>query len=576
MARPRNRPEPTDPKGRFEQYIQDVISGRRVTGLLEKQAVRRHLKDLKRSRRSGIYFDEDLATRACNFFPLLKHTDGEWAGQPFELKPLQLFIVWCLFGWRRVKDGMRRYRRAFLSMARGNGKTYFAAVLTLLLFAFDCPPEPRAECFAAATTKKQARQVWGDVKALVEARPELKQLIRIFANVMTVPATGATFEPLGGVGKSADGKRPHLIICDELHAWMDEHRELWDKLTTAMGKRRQPLFLIITTAGSDESELWEEQYDLAVKILDPKVAFNLDDWFVMICEIDEGDKWYDEKIWPKSNPLMNDGVIKIDELRSLAKIAREDPVEKNNFLRYRCNTKVTALTKLISSDLWARGGGKLPDLKDLTGRGGFDWGWKDDLAAMALTFPLDRVAVGDELLRSYATLCQAFIPESTKRNLAEEPWAGWIAGGWLKVTAGETTDTAAIYGQLAEWQELYGIRSWAMDPNNCREFGSRIQAEYGIEPFWFGQTHGRYNEPTRELITAVRERRFFHGDNPLLAWSMQNIIASTDSRGYIKPEKRKSKEKIDPACAVIMSLSECLFGEREAASFYDSHEFEAG
>lgn len=534
-----------------------MLSGRRIAGKLERAAVARHVRDLKHAKRRGLYFDEEVATRSCRFFGLIKNTDGEWAGKPFDLKPIQRFIVWSLTGWRRLKDGTRRYRRAFISMARGNGKTYFMALLTVLLWAFDVPMEPRAEAYACATAKEQAHQVYDDVAALIEANPNLKELIKVWATRMTIPRTGGKFMALSGTGKAADGKRPHLVILDELHAFREEHRALWDKLTTAMGKRRQPLFAIITTAGDDESELWEEQYDLAVSIVDPDVDFELDDWFVFICEIDEGDDPFDEANWPKANPLLHDGVIKIDELRSLAKIAKWNPVEKNNFLRYRCNTKVTSLAKLISSELWARGRGALPELAGMSCHGGYDGGWKDDLAALSLVFPLEG--------RRFALISQCFIPGTTKRNLAAEPWATWIRDGWLTVTPGESTDMTAVYHQVEVWQELYGIRSWAMDPNNCREFGSRMVSD-GFNSFWFGQNHGKYNEPTRELVAALRERRIIHGDNPLLGWAMQNVIASTDSRGYIKPEKKRSKDKIDPACATIMALSECLFAEVEAES----------
>jgi phage terminase large subunit-like protein len=554
---------PATPAGQVAQYCDDVLEGRRVAGRLERAAVRRHVTDLKTAKRRGLYFDEEIATRSCQFFGLINNTDGEWAGQPFDLKPIQRFIVWSLFGWRRASDGMRRFRRAFLSMARGNGKTYFAAALTLLLFAFDFPVEPRAECYAAATTRDQARQVFNDVKAIVEANPALRDLIQILKTNLSITRTGAKFEPLGGVGKVADGKRPHLIICDELHAWMEEHRDLWDKLTTAMGKRRQPLFVIITTAGSDESELWEEQYDIAVRVVDPDSPFELDDWFVFICEIDEGDDPFDERVWPKANPLLADGVIKIDEIRSLAKIARENEVEKNNFLRYRCNTKVTSLARLITAELWARGAGELPDLEDHAACGGIDLGWRDDLCAMALTFPLESVVVGDEQRRRYAFLCQCFIAERNKRNLADEPWASWIRDGWLTVTPGETTDMRSVYALADEWQRRFAIKSWAMDPNNCREFGTRMVNEHGTDAFWFGQSAGKYNEPTREMLAALRDGRVLHGNNPLLAWSMQNVVVSTDSRGYIKPEKRKSNEKIDAACAQLMSLSEILYCEPE-------------
>lgn len=558
------------------KYIKDVLNGRRVAGRLEIAAVKRHQADLKHARKRGLRFDEKLASQACDFFPLLKHTDGEWADQPFELKPFQRFIVWCLFGWVRISDGMRRFRQAFIQLGRGNGKSPFAAALLLLVWAFDSPIEQRAEAYTAATKMDQARIVFDQSKLYVQQCPGLRQLIGVFKAALTVPHTNSTLRILGQDSKNTDGLRPHVVCLDELHAWQERHRDLWGKITTAMGKRRQPLLLIITTAGDDESELWEEKYDLCCQIVDPDSPVDADDWFVFIAEIDDEDNPFDENCWPKANPMLCEGVVKIDHLRNMAALAKHDPVIKKEFIRYHLDKRVTAATKLFSRELWAGGGDELPNLAGRECHAGFDWGWKDDLAALALVFPLETVAVGGNdtegpiFKSTYAAIVQAWIPRETPRDLTAEPWASWIRDGYLTVTAGNTTDTAAIYAYVREVNSLYAIKTIAMDPNNCREFGSRVQPEFGIEPFWFGQNHGKYNEPTRELIAALNEGRFCHGDNPLLAWCAGNVIGSTDSRDYVKPEKKRSKDKIDPMCALIMGLSECLFAEREQPSVFAS------
>lgn len=566
QARSKRRKTPTTHREWIEQYIEDVLGGHRVVGKLERQAVERHVRDLKNAKKKGWRFDEAIATRACNFFLLLKHTSGEWKGKPFQLKSVQLFIVWCLCGWRRVGDGLRRYRRAMISMARGNGKTAFAAGLTILLFGFDTPTEWRAEAYTTCCDKALARRCFDDIQATIEANEDLRPLFKIFAHSIAMPRIGGVLKPLSGLGKNKDSLRPHVVICDELHAWREEHKDLWEKLTSAMGKTRQPLFLIITTEGDEESDLWNEQYDLAVDLLDPACALELDDWFVMICQLDEEDDPFDEQNWPKANPLLADGLVKIDFLRSEAAAAQHKPEGKNKFLRYYCNRKVTSTSKLITPALWARGNGPLPDLLQKTCHAGFDWGWRDDLAALALVFPIEAVSVHGEPRWLYATVVDCWIPRGTKRDLSAEPWASWIAGGWLRVTHGDTTDTAAIYARMGELVQLYGIRTIAMDGNNAREFGSRVQGEFGIDPWYFGQTHGKYNEPTRELLGALREDRFLHGGNPLLAWSACNVMASVDSRDYVKPEKKRSKDKIDPFCAVTMGLSECLFTPPEQQS----------
>jgi phage terminase large subunit-like protein len=569
---PQRKSYPATPAGVVQRYIDDVQSGRRVAGRHEKQAVLRHLNDLKKRGKKWKYrFDEELATQACNFFPLLKLTDGEYADDPFELKPFQAFIVWSVFGWVRISDRMRRYRYALIELARGNGKTPFLAGIALLCFAFDNPPEPRAECYAAATTQEQAdRQFFDDLKAFIGINPQLAEMLEVHPGCINLPATGAKFSCLSSDGSVADGLRIHFAAIDEFHEWVGKkHRKLWGKLKTAMGKRRQPLIVIITTAGSDESDLWLEVYEGAVKVVDQSNKIEQEDLFVFICEIDDGDDPFDEKVWAKANPMLEFGVVKIDHLRSMANEATWNPTTKHDLVRYHCNKRITTAIKLIPPELWARGNEELPDLEGKQCHGGFDWGWKDDLAALALVFPLGGQHIGSEWRRRYATIVDAWIPEGTARDLSEEPWATWIEEGVLRVTPGVSTDTSAIYQRLDELRRTYGIATIAMDGNNAREFGSRIVTEFGMEAYYFGQNHGKYNEPTRELVQALKDDRFIHGGNPLLAWSAGNVVGSQDGRGYVKPEKDRSQDKIDPMCAVIMGLSEVLYTPLEGPSIYE-------
>ena len=107
-----------------QQYIDDVLSGKILACREHKAAVQRHVDDLKRAKKkhSPIYFDQDLAEIAIEFMPLLSLTTSQWAGKPFIPEPWQMFVVWSLFGWRRSSDGTRRYREAYITVARGNGK----------------------------------------------------------------------------------------------------------------------------------------------------------------------------------------------------------------------------------------------------------------------------------------------------------------------------------------------------------------------------------------------------------------------------------------------------------------------
>lgn len=121
-------------------YAEAVITGDIPTGLLVRQACERHLRDIETGHERGLTFDDDAAEHAISFFPLLRHSKGEWAGEPFQLEPWQEFIVGSLFGWKRA-DGLRRFRTAYISVARKNGKSTLVAGTGLYLAFFDGEPE---------------------------------------------------------------------------------------------------------------------------------------------------------------------------------------------------------------------------------------------------------------------------------------------------------------------------------------------------------------------------------------------------------------------------------------------------
>jgi phage terminase large subunit-like protein len=558
-----------DSKPEVEEYIEGVLSGRIIASKLVKAAAQRHLDDLKNGEARGLYFNEESANYHINFFPCIKHTTGEYAGEPFELRAFQKFIIWVLFGWKRVSDDMRRFRFAFISMARGNGKSPFVAALLLMLFAADDPPEPRAQVYSFATKEKQARIVWEEAYEQVGTSPVLESMITRLKSNMNDPSTGSKFEPSGSDSKVSDGWIIHGAGIDELHAWSERHRGLFEKIETAMGKRRQPMAVIITTAGDDQSDIWQEVYDFCVQVVNRDSDVESDQHFVFIAEIDREEPCeacggngcgacgmsgalpinaLDEKYWAMANPMLLEphSPVKIDHLRTMANAARIQPVARNKFLRYHANQLVASFYRLISPELWAKGNGSLTITDGMTCYAGFDWGWRNDLAALAMLFPMGN--------RTYQVKVQCWIPEECKRDLSREPWATWIRLGLLSVTQGDTTDVDAIYQYMADAVKRYEIKGLAYDPNNAREFSTKCVNEWGIATYDFWQTCRRYNEPTRELLTAMQEKRLLHGGNPLLAWCAGNLCVREDSNEYIMPAKSKSADKIDPCVSTIMAL----------------------
>jgi len=202
----------TDPVG---NYARAVLKGKIVAGELVKLACRRHLDDLEHGPWRGLRFDRKDALDAIDFFPLLHHSQGEWAGGPFILQPWQSFIIGSLFGWKRA-DGTRSFRTAYNEVARKNGKSTLSAGVGLYLF--DGDGEPGAQVFTAATKRDQARIVHSEAVRMVKASSALRSHIRVFKDNLNIEATASKYEPLGADSDTMDGLNVHGAIIDELHA----------------------------------------------------------------------------------------------------------------------------------------------------------------------------------------------------------------------------------------------------------------------------------------------------------------------------------------------------------------------
>ena len=545
-------------------YCEDVQAGAIVAGKLVKAAVERFLRDLKNGPSRGPMFDYHAANRAIDFVQLLKHSTGEFRGRPFRLEPWQKFIFWNLFGWKWAATGLRRFRESFLSMGRGNGKSPLAAAILNCLLFLD--GEARAELVIAAVERDQARIVFRETCGQVKSNPTLKKRCDFWKNSLVYRSPASTVVPLGKEAESKDGMNLHGFVADEVHAWKEEHKETWSKLETAMGKRRQPLSVVITTAGSDRSELWMRLHKASAQVATGIVTD--DAHFSLIYEVDAEDIQdkkgrlrddFDEACFIKANP--NLGVsVKADHLRRFNVRGKTDPVVRSDFLRYHLNTRVRDAQKVISPELWSKSNGDLPDLAKKTCHGGLDLGWRDDLASFYLCFPLDD--------RRFAMKGWSWLPKHGTRDVSEAPWGGWIASGHVFATDGSTTDVEAIQAHIESIRTRYSLATISGDPNNARAPLQYLANNLGIKTFEFDQTCRNYNEPVREFLKALAEGRILHGGDPVLTWAADNVVLKKNSAGLVMPDKSRSDEKIDPIVAAIMAFAGCLYLEGEQKSEY--------
>lgn len=533
------------------QYADDVVAGRIVVCEWVRLAVERHLYDLDHGHERGLWFDEAAAWRVIGFCSVCRHYKGEFAGEIFSPEPWQQFFLWVLFGWKRA-DGTRRFRTAYLEVARKNGKTYLGAVVGLYLFCAD--NEAGAEVYSVATKRDQARICHGDAVQIVRNSEVLREEIEVLRDNLSIEQTASKFEPLGRDSDTLDGLNVSGAIMDELHAW--KNRLLWDVIDTATGSRRQPLIAAITTAGFNRQTVCWDQHVYLKKILAGQVVD--DTFFGMIFTLDDEAELEDERAWIKANP--NLGVsVKVDDLIGQVERAKSLPAQLNSILRLRFNIWTQAEKRWIHPTAWSACSTPV-DEESLLGRtcyAGLDLSSTTDISALVYVFP----PAGEDDL--YQALCRFWIPDERigERSLRDRvPYDVFRRDGHIIATPGEVIDYGFIVQCLQADKERFEIAELAFDRWGATKIVQDV-ADLGIDVVQFGQGFASMSAPMKELEKLIISRKLSHGGHPVLAWMADNVVAVQDPAGNLKPDKSKSIEKIDGIVALIMALDRALHGD---------------
>jgi len=542
---------------KVDAYVDAVLSGEVVACQRVKNAVLRYRHDLGRESTPEFpfHFDAQWATQVCNFFPLvLRHSIGRYAGMPLDLEPWQLFCIWNIFGWKRDCDGSRRFRKVYWSMGRKNGKSTVAAGICLFMASGDIDPrtnKPEAvgQILLTATKKEQAEVVYGECERMrLQAKP-LAKLSHVKNKTITFNHNRSYIRTVSS-DKPFDGLNPQCVIMDELHSWGEHHRNFYDTMVTGSGSRSQPLNLIITTAGADDSYLWLENYNYAVNVL--KGSFEDDSLFAIIYELDEQDDPADSSLWGKANP--NLGVsIPLDYLEQRWKEDQHTSVGRNRFLRYHGNRIVSSTEKAFELDKFDKCIGPLSDWTKADAYGaGMDLGSRDDLAAYALCarFPMHVNAEGETVYR-YEFRVKAYISSDGKRNLADMPFSQWVYNGELIKAQ---YPFSVLEHDLDVDMKTYGMEQLAYDPYNAKSTAEKLE-QGGIKDLLrMAQNASNFNEPIRDFQVLMEEGRLRFDDNKLLRWCFNNAVIRRDSNDYWMFDKKSSAEKIDAAVATVMAF----------------------
>ena len=435
------------------QYARDVLDGRILAGRPVRLAAERFMRDLENAGSLGIFYNQEAAQHALDFYGFLRHSKGQWAGQVFTPLPWQQFIIANLFGWRKRAGGARRFRTAYVEVARKNGKSTYAAGLGLYLLCAD--GEPGAEVYTAACKRDQARIVHAEAIRMVAASPELRRRIGTFKDRLFIEGTASKFEPLGQDADTLDGLNLHGAALDELHA--HKTRAMLDVLETATGARRQPLLICISAAGWDRNSLCWTMHDYALKVLEG--VLEDETFFPYIASLDEGDDPMDEAVFVKANP--NLGVsVGLESIREQAEKAKQVPSALNAFLRYRMNVWTDSHSQWLDMDTWDACSMGV-DADELEGReciGGLNLATTTDLTALVLLFPDEEGGFG--------VLPFFWIPEDNIRKRADRdrvPYYVWVREGLIKPTPGNVCDYDTVRGDIKRLFERFRIRELVYD-----------------------------------------------------------------------------------------------------------------
>jgi phage terminase large subunit-like protein len=542
------------------QYAEQVVAGEILSCRWVQLACQRQLNDLARFKGKGspYRFNPKLVDRdgrsfcpadnLCAFIERLPHVKGPLAGESITLEPWQIFILSTVFGWVK-SDGKRRYRRSYIEVPRGNAKSTLSSAVALYMLAAD--GEGGAEVYSLATTRDQARIVFGDAQTMARRSAGFRSrfAVNVGAHNMHVLASGSKFEALSAEGSTLDGLNIHFGCVDELHA--HKTRTVYDVVETGTGKRDNSLLWVITTAGSNRAGICYEARTFVTKLLNG--VFEDDTQFGIVYGLDDGDDWTTENALVKANP--NWGIsVRPEILGPLQAKAMQLPSAVNNFKTKHLNEWVNADTAWMDMRAWDACGDSSLDIEAFTGQPcwvGLDLASKTDIAALMLMFQ------HPEISDAYVVFGKYYLPEDTVQAAGNSQYPGWMRTGRLTVTPGNVIDFGWIEADLLDLVSRFAVQAVAFDPFQATQLSTRMLAE-GLPMIEVRPTVLNFSEPMKTLEALVLQRKLVHDGDPVLTWMASNVVAHLDAKDNIYPRKERAENKIDGIVALIMALSRAI------------------
>src|SRR6516164_324749 len=539
MPSSKRRPIEADPIAEGIDYAERVVARKIPACKSVRLAAQRFLGDLKAAKagRGPWRFDPDRAMAPIAVCERLPNIKGPQAGDPIRLMPWQRCWTANLFGFVERETGWRRFRQASIWVPRGNGKSTWLAPLAV--YCAFCEGEGGAEAYAAAVTRDQSKIVWSTAAEMLRRAPALRRRLGIEQSVHAIfqPRSASSFLPLSSDAKSLDEIGSHRTA------------RVYDIILTALGKRLQPILISISTATANTTGIGKQVWDLSAKVLTG--VLEDERFFAVLYAADEGDNPFAEKTLVKANPSWGVTVVP-EQVRMIARQAKNNPAQEAVYKTRHLNIWVTGNQALFAMDHWRACRAEGLRLEDFAGRScilGLDIANKIDLTALVLLFPEEDDG-GKEV---YSVFCRAWLPEA--RIESQAVYAHWIADGYLTQTPGETTDFSLIEEAIQQCCGMFEVQAVTYDPWSATQLAQRMM-ERNVPMVEYPMNVSTMSEPTKAVDVCMRERRFRHDGNPVLAWCLSNVVGHRDAKDNIFPRKELPEHKIDAAIALIMALGQ--------------------
>lgn len=518
----------------YKEYANDVISGKIISCKYIKQACERYLSWFDKYE-----FRKDKVDKVITFISKLKHFKSPHNGQPFQLMPWQKWIVSSIFGF--YHNNKRVINTAYIEISRKNGKTAFIAAICLYCLIAD--GEQGAEIDFVANNAKQAKIAFDMCSDFLVSIDNRGKYFKRYRDIIKFDKTRSFIQVLSSDASGLDGFNSSAFCLDEAHE--QKTSRLYDVMVSSQGMRKNPLGLIITTAGFNKFGFCYPYRQTCTEILSGTKED--DSTFAAIFTLDEDDNWEDENVWIKANP--NLGVtVEVDFIKRQINAAKLNSSLEVGVKTKSLNLWCSSAEVWINNDLLLDSTDELnyDNFKECTAYIGVDLASVSDLTAVSVMIPFE----GKFYFKNYY-----YLPESCLQdNLNSQQYLDWYNHGYLNLTSGNVTDYDIVTKDLLNISEKVYIDKIAYDQYNSTQWAIDCTAE-GLPLVPFSQALWSFNRPTKEFERLIKMGKVIIDNNPITRWCFANIAIKSDYNENIKPVKGgTANQKIDGAIAMLEAL----------------------